>query len=123
MTEEYGGDIPIVKVSGFTGEGLEDLIETVAFQAEILELTAENDGSAEGIVLESSLAKGHGAVADVLVNWGRLRLGDIVVAGTEFGRVKRLLSTQKNDQLKEVGPSRAVRVVGLKVCVGDRDDL
>jgi translation initiation factor IF-2 len=117
VTENYGGDVPLVCVSGLTGEGLPELIETVALQAEVLELSAENSGHAEGVVLESTLEKGHGAVADVLINWGKLSVGDVVVAGTEFGRVKRLLGTQKNDSLSEAGPSRAVRVVGLKVRV------
>jgi translation initiation factor IF-2 len=87
-TEEYGGDTPLVVVSGKTGEGLEDLKEMVGLQADVLDLRAADSGAAEGVVLESSTEKGHGVVVDALVSWGRLAVGDHVVVGKEYGKVQ-----------------------------------
>mmetsp|Transcript_52072 Transcript_52072/g.118669 ORF Transcript_52072/g.118669 Transcript_52072/m.118669 type:complete len:760 (+) Transcript_52072:851-3130(+) len=113
VSEADGGDVMLVCVSGKTGEGLEDLKEAVSLQAEVLDLRALVDGPAEGVVLEASMEKGHGPVVDLLVTWGTLKVGDHVVVGREFGKVRRLLAAG-SEALDAVGPARAARVVGLR---------
>jgi translation initiation factor IF-2 len=110
--EEFGGDIPIVEVSAKSGLGLGDLLETLALQAEVLELRAPTDGRAQGVVLEARIDKGRGTIATVLVQAGTLKLGDIVVANEYQGKVRGLFD-DVGKKLKKVGPSTPVEVLGL----------
>jgi translation initiation factor IF-2 len=112
IPEEWGGDTIFVNVSAKTGDGVDDLLESLALQAEVMELKAVSDGPASGVVLESSLEKGRGAVATLLVSRGRLQTGDALLAGEESGRVRAMFDEQGN-QVKEAGPSYPVVVLGL----------
>jgi len=112
FVESMGGEVLDVEVSAVTKAGLDKLLETILLQAEVLELKVARDGRAEGLVIEAKLDKGRGAVATVLVQRGTLRVGDIVVAGTEFARVRALIS-DKGEQVKEAGPSTPVEVLGF----------
>jgi len=110
--EEYGGDTPLVPVSAKTKQGIEDLVETVLLVADVAELKADPDRPAIGRVIEAHLDKGRGPVATVLVQTGTLERGDLVVAGTTFGKVRAMV----DDKLKNVGraePSRPVEILGL----------
>ena len=122
VPEEWGGDVQFVKVSAKTGEGVEDLLSAVLLQAEVLELTAVIDGLAKGTIVESSLDKGRGPVATVLVQSGTLRRGDPVVAGSEYGRVRALFD-EAGRSVKEAGPSIPVQVLGLSGTPNAGDDL
>ncbi|MGH1341203.1 MAG: translation initiation factor IF-2 [Nannocystales bacterium] len=110
--EEFGGTVPIVEVSAKTGQGVEDLLETLALQAEVLELRAPVEGNAGGTVLEARIDKGRGIVVTVLVQAGTLSKGDIVVANEFHARVRGLVD-QKGKMLKTVGPSTPIEVLGL----------
>ncbi|MDB5615339.1 MAG: infB [Devosia sp.] len=112
FVESMGGDVLDVEVSAKTREGLDKLLETILLQAEVLELRVARDGRAEGLVIEAKLDKGRGAVATVLVQRGTLAIGDILVAGTEFARVRALIN-DKGEQVKEAGPSVPVEVLGF----------
>ena len=112
ISEEFGGDVICANVSAATGEGLDELLESVALQSELLELKADPELPAKGVVLESSLDKGRGAMATVLIQSGTLRRGDTVVVGTEWGRV-RLMEDSNGDRIEEAGPSMPVRLLGL----------
>jgi translation initiation factor IF-2 len=112
FVESMGGEVLDVEVSAVTKAGLDKLLETILLQAEVLELKVARDGRAEGLVIEAKLDKGRGAVATVLVQRGTLAIGDIVVAGTEFARVRALIS-DKGEQVKEAGPSVPVEVLGF----------
>ena len=90
IPDAWGGDNLFVDVSAVTGAGIEDLLDAILLQAEVLDFQAPDSGPASGVVLESSLERGHGAVATVLVSQGRLKLGDIVLAGQEYGRVRAM---------------------------------
>ncbi len=121
FVESMGGDVLDVEVSAKTQAGLDKLLETILLQAEVLELKVARDGRAEGLVIEAKLDKGRGAVATVLVQRGTLRVGDILVAGTEMARVRALLN-DKGEQVKEAGPSVPVEVLGFSgvPSAGDR---
>ncbi|KKC31520.1 translation initiation factor IF-2 [Devosia psychrophila] len=112
FVESMGGDVLDVEVSAKTRDGLDKLLETILLQAEVLELRVAQDGRAEGLVIEAKLDRGRGAVATVLVQRGTLAIGDIVVAGTEFARVRALIN-DKGEQVKEAGPSVPVEVLGF----------
>lgn len=112
VPEEYGGDSPMVSVSAKTGQGIDDLLEQVLLQAEVLELKAPVDAPAKGLVVESRLDKGRGPVATVLVQSGTLKKGDIVLAGTAFGRVRAMLD-EANQSIDEAGPSIPCEIQGL----------
>lgn len=112
FVESMGGDVLDVEVSAKTQAGLDKLLETILLQAEVLELKVARDGRAEGLVIEAKLDKGRGAVATVLVQRGTLAIGDILVAGTEFARVRALIN-DKGEQVKEAGPSIPVEVLGF----------
>ncbi|MEO1194203.1 MAG: translation initiation factor IF-2 [Pseudomonadota bacterium] len=113
VVEEMGGDVLNVEVSATKKTGLDKLEEAILLQAELLELTANPDKPAEGIVVESKVEKGRGSVATVLVQSGTLRQGDVFIAGSEWGRVRALLD-HHNKQVKEAGPATPVAVLGLQ---------
>jgi len=112
VVESLGGDTQIVEVSAKTGQGLDELIERITLLAEVLDLKANPDRVADGVVIEAKLDKGRGAVSTVLVKRGTLKRGDIVVAGSQFGRVRALLN-ERNEQLTEAGPATPVEILGL----------
>jgi translation initiation factor IF-2 len=112
LPEEFGGDTLCVDVSAIKGIGLDQLLETLTLQAEVLELKADPSARASGVVLEARLDRGRGPVASVLVQNGTLRGGDIIVIGTEYGRV-RALEDENGQRLKEAGPSTPVQIFGL----------
>ncbi len=109
---DWGGNIEMVPVSAKTGEGIDGLLDTVLLEADIRELRANKNRRASGVVIESALHRGRGAVATVLVQNGTLRVGDIVVAGGTFGKVRALID-DKGKQVKKAGPSIPVEVMGL----------
>ena len=112
VPEEYGGDSPFVPVSAKTGAGIDTLLEQVLLQAEVLELKAPVDTLAKGLVIEARLDKGRGPVATVLVQSGTLRRGDILLAGSSFGRVRAMLD-ESGSAVHEAGPSIPVEIQGL----------
>ena len=112
VPEDWGGDTMFVEVSAKTGQGIDSLLERVLLQAEVLELKAPRNAPAKGIVVESRLDKGRGPVATVLVQSGTLKRGDIVLAGTVFGRVRALLD-EAGKTIESAGPSIPVEVLGL----------
>ncbi|WP_372957487.1 translation initiation factor IF-2 [Marinobacter sp.] len=112
IPEDWGGDVQFVPVSAHTGDGIDALLEAVLLQAEMLELEAVKDAAAKGVVVESSLERGRGSVATVLVQNGTLRQGDMVVAGAWFGKV-RAMTDETGKQVKEAGPSIPVEILGL----------
>jgi len=122
IPEEWGGDTQFVNVSAHTGEGIDTLLESVALQAEVLELSAVTSGPAKGVVIESSLEKGRGAVATVLVQQGTLHPGDALLAGREYGRVRAMFN-EHGKPLKEAGPSTPVQVLGLSGTPMAGDDV
>jgi translation initiation factor IF-2 len=109
---DWGGSIEMVPVSARNGDGIEKLLETVLLEADIQELRANKNRRASGVVIESQLSKGRGAVATVLVQNGTLRVGDIVVVGGTFGKVRALID-DNGKQVKKAGPSIPVEVMGL----------
>ncbi len=121
FVESMGGEVLDVEVSAIKHTNLDKLLEAILLQSEILELKANPEGRAEGIVIEAKLDKGRGAVATVLVQRGTLAVGDIVVAGTEFARVRALIDDQ-GKQIKSAGPSMPVEVLGFSgvPAAGDR---
>ncbi|MGZ8224029.1 MAG: translation initiation factor IF-2 [Methylobacter sp.] len=112
LPEEWGGDVQFLKISAKTGEGIDDLIEALIVQTEILELTAPVEGPASGIVIESRLDKGRGAVATVLIQKGTLESGQMVLCGQEFGRVRAMFN-ENGKAIKEAGPCAPVEILGL----------
>lgn len=112
QVEAMGGDVQSVPVSALTGEGLDKLTEAITLQAELLELQANPDRAADGVVVESQLDKGRGPVATVLVKRGTLKRGDIVVAGAQWGKVRALVN-ERGKQMKDAGPSLPAEVLGL----------
>lgn len=112
VPEEYGGDSPFVPVSAKTGQGIDDLLEQVLLQAEVLELKAPVDAPARGLVVEARLDKGRGPVATILVQSGTLKRGDVVLAGSSYGRVRAMLD-ENGKSVSEAGPSIPVEIQGL----------
>lgn len=112
IPEDWGGDVQFVPISAHTGDGIDDLLEAVLLQAEILELQASPDAPANGVVVESSLERGRGSVTTVLVQNGTLRQGEMVVAGSCFGKV-RAMTNEAGKQVKAAGPSIPVEILGL----------
>ncbi|MEZ5493624.1 MAG: translation initiation factor IF-2 [Pseudomonadales bacterium] len=112
IPEEWGGDTQFIPVSAHTGEGIDSLLEAVLLQAEMLELRAPADIPAQGVVIESRLDKGRGAVASLLVQRGTLRRGDIVLAGLNYGRVRAMFD-HTGHAITEAGPSVPVELLGL----------
>jgi translation initiation factor IF-2 len=124
VVESMGGDILDVEVSALKGTNLDKLLETILLQAEVLDLKANPDREAGGLVVEAQLDKGRGPVATVLVQRGTLKLGDLFVAGSAWGRVRALIN-EKGEQVKFAGPSVPVEVLGLNSApeAGDRFDV
>ncbi|MCB2263175.1 MAG: translation initiation factor IF-2 [Candidatus Thiosymbion ectosymbiont of Robbea hypermnestra] len=122
VPEEWGGETMVVKVSAKSGEGIDELLEALLLQAEVLELAAPETGPARGIIVESRLDKGRGPVATVLVQAGTLRRGDLIVSGTEFGRVRAMFDEQGRD-ITSAGPSIPVQVLGLSGTPNAGDDV
>jgi len=112
VPEEYGGESPFVQVSAKTGQGIDDLLENVLLQAEVLELKAPVESLARGLVVEARLDKGRGPVATILVQSGTLKRGDVVLAGSSFGRVRAMLD-ENGKSVTEAGPSFPVEIQGL----------
>ncbi len=112
VPEEFGGDSPFVAVSAKTGSGVDQLLEQVLLQAEVLELAAPVDAPAKGLVIEAQLDKGRGPVATVLVQSGTLKRGDVVLAGSSYGRVRAMLD-EDGKTCAEAGPSFPVEIQGL----------
>ena len=122
IPEEWGGQNMFVNVSAFTGQGIDQLLEAILLQAEVLELAAPLDGLASGNIIEASMEKGRGAVATVIVKKGTLRLGDPIVAGQEFGRVRAMFD-ESGKSVQEAKPSMPVLVLGLSGAPNAGDEL
>ncbi|MGB5133215.1 MAG: translation initiation factor IF-2, partial [Steroidobacteraceae bacterium] len=122
IAEEWGGENIFVPVSAKTGEGVDRLLESILLQAEVLELKAVRDAPAVGVVLEASVERGRGAVATVLVKRGTLKVGDSVVAGEQFGRV-RALADELGRETESAGPSIPVQMLGLSSPPNAGDEL
>ncbi|AXW62281.1 translation initiation factor IF-2 [Ralstonia solanacearum] len=122
IPEEYGGDSPFVPVSAKTGQGIEELLENVLLQAEVLELKAPISAPAKGLVVEAQLDKGKGPIATVLVQSGTLKRGDVVLAGTAYGRVRAMLD-ENGKPAKEAGPSIPVEIQGLSEVPGAGEEV
>ena len=122
IPEEWGGDTPFVPLSAKTGMGIDALLDAISVQAEVMELTAVEDGPASGVVIESSLDRGRGPVATVLVQQGTLKRGDFVVCGIEFGRMRALVD-ETGKTVQEAGPSIPVQILGLSGVPESGDDF
>lgn len=122
IPEEYGGDSPFVPVSAKTYQGIENLLENVLLQAEVLELKAPINAAAKGLVVEAQLDKGKGPIATVLVQSGTLKRGDVVLAGTAYGRVRAMLD-ENGKPAKEAGPSIPVEIQGLSEVPGAGEEV
>jgi translation initiation factor IF-2 len=112
ILEEYGGDVLAAEVSAKTGQGIDDLLEKILLQADVLDLHANPDRAARGVVIEAELDKGMGPVATVLVTTGTLKIGDPFICGLFDGRVRAMLD-ERDRSLQEAGPSQPARVLGL----------
>ena len=112
VPEDWGGNVQMIPVSAQTGEGIDKLLEAVALESELLELKAHHSGPAQGVILESELDKFKGAVATLLIQNGTLKVGDMVVSGMSYGKVKNI-SSSSTSKLKNAGPSDAIEVLGL----------
>lgn len=122
IPEAWGGDTQFIQVSAITGQGVDELLEAISLQAELLELSAYETGPGKGVVIESSLDKGRGAVATVLVQSGQLRKGDVVLAGSYFGRVRALLD-ESGKPIDQAGPSIPAQILGLNGTPAAGDDF
>jgi translation initiation factor IF-2 len=122
VAEDWGGDTIFVNVSAHTGEGVEKLLDAILLQSEVLELKAPAVGPASGTVVEASVEKGRGAVATVLVQRGLLAVGDTILVGEQFGRIRALFD-ESGASVKEVGPSLPAQVLGLPAPPNAGDEL
>ncbi|MCR6662122.1 MAG: translation initiation factor IF-2 [Luteimonas sp.] len=122
VAEDFGGDTQMVELSAKTGQGVDDLLDGISLQAEVLELKAVAEGRATGVVVESSLDKGRGPVATVLVQQGLLQKGDYLVCGVQYGRVRALFD-ETGAQVQSAGPSIPVQVLGLSGVPDAGDDF
>lgn len=112
MPEEWGGDVGVIPVSAVTGQGIDNLLERILLESEMMELSASPDGEFEGLIIEAQLETGRGPTANVLVRNGTLHVGDFMLCGSYYGRVKALLD-HRGKNIKEAGPSMPVKVLGL----------
>jgi translation initiation factor IF-2 len=122
VAEEFGGETQMVELSARTGQGVDDLLDAITLQAEVLELRAVTEGRATGVVIESSLDKGRGPVATVLVQQGALSKGNYLVCGVQYGRVRALFD-ENGKQVDSAGPSIPVQVLGLSGVPDAGDDF
>jgi translation initiation factor IF-2 len=122
VAEDFGGDVQMVEISAKTGQGIDDLLDAISVQAELLELKAVAEGRASGVVIESSLDKGRGPIATVLVQQGTLKKGDYLVCGIQYGRVRALFD-ETGGQTAEASPSIPVQVLGLSGVPEAGDDF
>lgn len=122
VAEEFGGDVQMVELSAKTGQGIDALLDAISLQAELLELKSAAEGRAAGVVIESSLDKGRGPVATVLVQQGALGKGDYLVCGVQYGRVRALFD-ETGSQVDKAGPSIPVQVLGLSGVPDAGDDF
>ena len=122
IPEDWGGEQMFANVSALTGEGVDALLDAILLQAEVMDLTAVSEGPAQGIVIESSLEKGRGAVATLLVQSGTLKQGDMIIAGEEYGRVRNMFD-ESGTSIKEAGPSNPAVVLGLSKTPSAGDDF
>ena len=122
VPEDWGGDTMFVEVSAKTGQGIDNLLEAVLLQAEVLELKAAKNTPAKGLVIEGRLDKGRGPVSSILVQSGTLRRGDMLLAGTAFGRVRAMLD-EAGQEVKEAGPSIPVEILGLSDVPNAGDEI
>ncbi len=122
IPEDWGGEQIFVNVSALTGEGIDDLLDAILLQAEVMDLQAIAEGPAQGLVVESSLEKGRGAVATLLVQAGTLRQGDMIIAGEEYGRIRNMFD-ETGASIEEAGPSSPVVVLGLSKTPNAGDDF
>jgi len=112
VPEEWGVDAPVAKVSAHTGAGIDELLDLILIQSELLELKASEEGAAQGVVIEARVDKGRGAVTSILVQNGTLKVGDLVLAGSSYGRV-RAMTDENGKRIKSAGPSIPVEILGL----------
>src|SRR5210317_426035 len=122
IPEDWGGEHLFVHVSAKTGEGVDNLLDAILLQAEVMDLKAVEDGPARGLVIESSLEKGRGAVATLLVQSGTLRQGDMIIAGEEYGRIRNMFN-ETGASIEEAGPSQPAVVLGLSKTPSAGDDF
>jgi translation initiation factor IF-2 len=122
IPENWGGETLFVDVSAQTGEGIDALLDAILLQAEVMDIEAVKEGPAQGIVIESSLEKGRGAVATLLVQAGTLNLGDMIIAGEEYGRIRNMFN-EKQKAIKKAGPSSPAVVLGLSKTPSAGDDF
>ena len=122
IPEEWGGEQQFVNVSAHTGDGIDKLLDSILTQAEVMDLTAVAEGPARGLVIESSLEKGRGAVATLLVQAGTLKQGDMIIAGEEYGRIRNMFD-ETGTSIKEAGPSSPAVVLGLSKTPSAGDDF
>jgi len=120
--EDWGGTVQMVPVSALKGDGIDDLLERIALEAEILELKAHYEGAAQGVVIESELDKFRGSVATFLIQNGTLKVGDLVVSGNSIGKIKSIVNSD-GQKIKSAGPSAAVEVLGLNSVPGAGDQF
>ncbi|MBS0557402.1 MAG: translation initiation factor IF-2 [Proteobacteria bacterium] len=122
VSEDFGGDVQFVPVSAKTGQGVDALLDAILLQAEVMDLKAVKDGLATGVVVESSLDKGRGPVATVLVQQGTLKKGDFLVCGVEYGRVRAMFD-ENGKPVESAGPSIPVQLLGLSGAPNAGDDF
>lgn len=122
IPDDWGGDTQFIQVSALTGDGIDQLLEAVAIQAELLELHAQVNVPGRGVVIESRMDKGRGVVATLLVQNGELKVGDMVLAGQSFGRVRAMVD-EHSAQIKSAGPSMPVEILGLDVAPNAGDEF
>ena len=122
IPEDWGGDVMFVNVSAKSGQGIDELLDGILLQAEVLELKAPVDGYAKGVVVESKLEKGRGAVATVLVQSGQLNQGDTVLCGTEYGRIRAMIN-DVGQKVNVAGPSTPVEILGLSGVPNAGDEM
>lgn len=120
VPESYGGQIAVMPVSAHTGEGIPELLEQILLQAEVMELKADPKGKFEGVVVEAQLEKGRGPVATVLVEEGTLKVGDVIIAGQTWGKIKAM-TDHTGAQIKEAVPAMPVEILGLNEVPGAGD--
>ena len=112
VPEQWGGDVPVAMVSAHSGQGIDELLDLISIQAELLELKASEEGAAQGVVIEARVDNSRGAVTSILVQNGTLKVGDLVLAGASYGRV-RAMTDENGKRIQSAGPSIPVEILGL----------